>query len=322
MGSNPPSRGRFGPVSLSQVIDIAFVRFQAPDLMEMRGFLEDFGLRCYMINNRLYGSTSDGSPFAHSTRSGPPGFLGLGFRVGSMDELQRLAVADSVPVEELNTPGGGYRVRLTDPDGFEIDVVANVKWASPDELDADVPLNTAAQRRRFQAPVRVRQGPSHVRRLGHAVLSVSDFARSERWYKEHFGFITSDQIEAEPGVAIGAFLRCDRGDTPTDHHTLFLVQGPESPGFNHAAFEVGGLDDLMVGHAHLKAQNRDPAWGVGRHVLGSQIFDYWKDPWGHELEHWTDGDLLTAKDVPGVAGLDQLLGTQWGSPHPMTAAQK
>ena len=29
-------------------------------------------------------------------------------------------------------------------------------------------------------------------------------------------------------------------------------------------------------------------------MLGSQIFDYWRDPWGHTVEHWTDGDLLDA----------------------------
>ncbi len=33
-------------------------------------------------------------------------------------------------------------------------------------------------------------------------------------------------------------MRCDRGDTPTDHHTLFLLQGPDRQDFNHAAFEV------------------------------------------------------------------------------------
>lgn len=35
--------------------------------------------------------------------------------------------------------------------------------------------------------------------------------------------------------------------------------------------------------------------------MGSQIFDYWKDPFGNELEHWTDGDLFTAADPPRPA---------------------
>lgn len=135
-------------------------------------------------------------------------------------------------------------------------------------------------------------------------------------YKSLFGFITSDEIQVAPDVAMGAFLRCDRGDTPTDHHTLFLAQLPTGPGFNHAAFEVRDIEDLLAGHARLIAQNHTPAWGVGRHYLGSQVFDYWRDPWGHTLEHWTDGDMFTAADGSRIGTLDEVLGVQWGPPMP------
>ena len=158
--------------------------------------------------------------------------------------------------------------------------------------------------------------PATVVRLGHCVLGVSDFRASEAWYKARFGFITSDEIAVAPNFSIGAFMRCDRGDTPTDHHTLFLLQGPGGASFNHAAFEVVDLDDLMHGHDHLKAKGRDPDWGVGRHILGSQIFDYWRDPWGHTLEHWTDGDLFTAADGSNIADLPTLMGVQWGMKMP------
>ena len=113
-------------------------------------------------------------------------------------------------------------------------------------------------------------------------------------------------------------MRCDRGATPTDHHTLFLVQSPKGPGFNHAAFEVADFDDLMAGHQQLKDAGRHAEWGVGRHILGSQIFDYWRDPWGHTLEHWTDGDLFTAADGSNVASLTDLMGVQWGPAAPPT----
>ncbi len=176
--------------------------------------------------------------------------------------------------------------------------------------------NSLEQRSRLRTVKRTGQGPAHVARLGHAVLNVSDFRASEAWYKARFGLITSDEIAAAPGFSIGAFMRCDRGDQPTDHHTLFLLQNPKGPGFNHAAFEVRDLDDLMAGHDHLKAAQRTPAWGVGRHILGSQVFDYWRDPWGHILEHWTDGDLLTADDGSNIASLPDLIGVQWGVPTP------
>jgi catechol 2,3-dioxygenase-like lactoylglutathione lyase family enzyme len=173
------------------------------------------------------------------------------------------------------------------------------------------------ERKRLRSLVRLKHGPAHVFRLGHCVLKVSDFRRSERWYKDRFGFLTSDEIEAAPGLTLGAFLRCDRGDVPSDHHTVFLAQLPGKIEFLHAAFEVLDFDDLMLGHQHLKARKRTAAWGVGRHIMGSQIFDYWKDPWGHELEHWTDGDLLTANDPPQTMTVQDLLAVQWGTPHPM-----
>jgi hypothetical protein len=96
------------------------------------------------------------------------------------------------------------------------------------------------------------------------------------------------------------------------------MQGPKGPGFNHAAYEVADLDDLMRGHQRLKEAGRHAEWGVGRHILGSQVFDYWRDPWGHTLEHWTDGDLFTAADGSNIATVQDLLGVQWGPPPPPT----
>ena len=147
----------------------------------------------------------------------------------------------------------------------------------------------------------------------HAVVNVGDFRESEAWYKERFGLVTSDEIRLgdDETTAIGAFLRCDRGPVHVDHHTLFLV-GSGTPSFNHAAFEVRDHDDLMLGYSHLVAAGRDHQWGVGRHILGSQVFDYWNDPNGFTVEHWTDGDLFDAEHPPQVATLDELMGSQWG----------
>ena len=108
-----------------------------------------------------------------------------------------------------------------------------------------------------------------------------------------------------------AFMRCDRGDTHVDHHTL-VCAGTGEPGFNHAAFEVADVDDIMLGHQHLSGRGYEHAQGVGRHLLGSQIFDYWRDPWGNMVEHWTDGDLLNASTPPASHTIDAALSSQWG----------
>jgi catechol 2,3-dioxygenase-like lactoylglutathione lyase family enzyme len=303
----------------AKVTDIAYVRFSAPDLDLMERFLLEFGLRrAHRSDDNLYMRGVGEGAFLHATQRGDPAFVGVAFEAESEEAIATLAAAEGVAVEKLDGPGGGSVVRLRDPDGFGVELIAGRVPAEQITTRAPLPYNSAHQRSRVNVVKRVGEGPSHVRRIGHCVLNVRDFRRSEAWYKDRFGFITSDEIEMQPGAAIGAFLRCDRGDQPTDHHTIFLM-GTGHPAFNHAAFEVLDFDDLMRGNAHLAAAAREHDWGVGRHFLGSQIFDYWRDPWGHAIEHWTDGDLLDAAWGSRRVSMQELLGVQWGPsfPHPL-----
>jgi catechol 2,3-dioxygenase-like lactoylglutathione lyase family enzyme len=299
-----------------RVPDIAYVRFRAPDLDQMKVFLDEFGLETVSRTaTHLYARGAAPYPFAHVTVKGEPGFDGIGFYAETLDDLVALAKANACPVEDHNAPGGGKILRLTDPDGLAVEIVAG-----QDVPPARVPTrplvhNDAEAVTRKGTPLRVAPGPSQVKRLGHCVLNVTDFRKSEAWYKSQLGLVTSDEIELAPDAPLGAFLRCDRGAIHVDHHTLFLV-GTGTAGFNHAAFEVAHIDDLMVGHQHLIDHGRTHEWGIGRHILGSQIFDYWRDPWGHTVEHWTDGDLFNNETPPALRPLADLMGTQWGPPAP------
>lgn len=302
-----------------KIQDIAYVRFGAPDLDAMEAFLTEFGLvRAKRVNDRLYMRGLDQGPFLHVTHLGEPGFIAAGFQAASMEDLETLADEERVSIDWLDGPGGGSVVRLTDPSGFQIEVVAGRTPVSRIELAPPVPTNDAYATPRLNALKRVARGPSHVKRLGHCVLNLKNFRESEAWYKSRFGLITSDEINlGSPDQAFAAFLRCDRGSIPSDHHSLFLL-GTGRPSFNHAAYEVTDFDDLMLGHDWLKEKGRRHEWGVGRHVLGSQIFDYWRDPWGHTLEHWTDGDLLDAAWGSRTATIQEALRMQWGPPPPPT----
>lgn len=296
--------------------DIAYVRFNAPDLAEMETFLNDFGLvRVRGDANTLYMRGEGTEPFLHVTHKGEAGFAGLAFKAGSIADLEKLATAHGAKVEALDGPGGGKVVRLKDPDGFLVEAVAGREALAPIAVSAAQKINDVHAQPRRNEPKRVTAGASHIKRLGHCVLNVSNFRASEAWYKERFGFITSDEIKMSPEFSLGAFMRCDRGEKPADHHTLFLL-GTGSAKFNHAAFEVNDMDDLMSGHDVLKDKSYRHQWGVGRHILGSQIFDYWRDPWGHTLEHWTDGDLLTADWGSRDATPMDLMGVQWGMKMP------
>ena len=115
------------------------------------------------------------------------------------------------------------------------------------------------------------------------------------------------------GAVLGAYLF----ERPAD------VFGWSASSEHAAAWGDGGLESAAGwgGRRAEDAWEREAAWGVGRHIMGSQVFDYWKDPFGNELEHWTDGDLFTAADPPQKQPMSALLAVQWGSPHPMFAAK-
>ncbi len=58
-------------------------------------------------------------------------------------------------------------------------------------------------------------------------------------------------------------------------------------------------------------------WGVGRHVEGSQIFDYWFDNDGFVIEHYVDGDLVNEDwPVTYVTTRDANNGNNWGPQVP------
>jgi len=297
-----------------KVTDVAFVRLRAPDLEQAAGFTEAFGLvTAERSQDLLYSRGSDPAPWIHVFEQGDAGFAGVAFDAATADDLGAAAgLPGASAIEELDGPGGGQRVRFTDPDGFSVEVVHGRELATALPAPHAQPYNTGHERRRLNSLQRVEKGPARVKRLGHCVVRVSDFRTSSDWYRSRFGFIPSDEVYlGDPSNVITAFLRCDRGDLPVDHHT-FLCVGIGEPGFDHAAFEVEDIDAVMVGHEHLREAGLEHHAGIGRHVLGSQVFDYWRDPWGHVHEHFTDGDLLDAGVKTGRFDPATALGTQWG----------
>ena len=94
-------------MSILKIEDVAYVRFRAPDLAEMRAFLEDFGLAVVEATaTRLVGARRRApSPVAHVTERGEAGFAGVAFRAESLADLERLAAAEGAPCETLDLPG-------------------------------------------------------------------------------------------------------------------------------------------------------------------------------------------------------------------------
>lgn len=110
-----------------KVNDIAFVRFRVPDLDVMQVFLEEFGMHCAKrTDDTLYMRGTDDEGFVHVAHLGDEaGFIGLAFEANSEADLDELAAQHEFSdVAELDGPGGGRVVRSTDPNGFQVEVVA------------------------------------------------------------------------------------------------------------------------------------------------------------------------------------------------------
>jgi catechol 2,3-dioxygenase-like lactoylglutathione lyase family enzyme len=241
-------------------------------------------------------------------------FVGVGYCVRTRDELERLAGLDGASaIETGQHPGGGDVVTLRDPSGFVVEVVHGREMAAP--LPTRAPIEIDAGHTRVNRTQRPPVAPPQVVRLGHLVLEVADYQATSAWYTRHLGFLPSDVQVLPDGSPAVAFLRMDLGDTPTDHHTLALAQG-FAPKFSHAAFELVDADAVGMGQRVLRERGWTHAWGLGRHLLGSQIFDYWNDPWGDKHEHYCDGDRFTADQPMGVHAVSREAMSQWGPPMP------
>ena len=298
------------------VTDVVYVRYQAPDLDRMQEFLLDFGMQvAQRTANALYMRGYGSQPFIHATEHGADArALGFGFLARSEQDLQVIAAEFGVAVTESAEPGGGKRVSVRDPQGLRVDILHGMHAATPLPVRKPLKLNPSSERVRHGGTQRLSAGPSHVMRLGHLVHKVPDLAASFDFYTRHFGFRISDSYWAEqPQNVIAQFLHCGLGAAYTDHHTIALIADSRG-GFEHAAFEVIDWDDLALGNQHLATKPYKHSWGIGRHIEGSQIFDYWRDPFGNKIEHWTDGDLVNDEYIGGSKPLGPGALAQWGPP--------
>ena len=160
-------------------------------------------------------------------------------------------------------------------------------------------FDDAGRKPRLNGTHRPGAAPAQILRQGHFIFKVSDINRSIAWYQKALGLKLSDFVYAgEESNKLIAFLRCDRGAEHTDHHTVGLAQVPPGAplGVHHASCETLDLDSMGMGAEWLKEKGWDKqhVWGIGRHMLGSQVFDYWRDPFGNMVEHYADGDLFDA----------------------------
>ncbi len=293
---------------------LAYVRVTATDLNKAETFLEEFGLQvAARTEDAVYLRGTDPEPPCYVLSQGDGSVTAIAFEADSAADLEAIAqVEGASAIEDLDEPAGGQVVRLRDPQGMQVEIVHG--RTALDRLDpapAHV-FNMNGQREREGALPAIQRGPSRVRRIGHLVLESGNPGAVYEWYNRHLGLLTSDAVRLPDGEAQMVFSRLDRGQEYVDHHVVgFQFALDEGARVQHIAFEVGNLDDLMSGHEHLKRKRRKHVWGIGRHLLGGQIFDYWKSPFGVIHEHWTDTDLVNQDHQAQDCGLADV-NDYWG----------
>jgi len=306
------------PNPVVKVQELAWLEFTKPDLDRAELFGRAFGFTTAMRapdEVQLRGS-DPGAPCVLIRKGARSRFLGVAFRAADSADVLRLAEATGRTVTKLPESLGGASVDLVDPNGQRVRVVADTHELPALPGQAPLTFNFGHQAPRTNATQRPPRQPAAVQRLGHLVLQTTTYRQTLDWYLEHLGLIVSDFLyyrgQRERGPVM-SFIRCDRGGTPTDHHTLALVLGPANRHV-HSAYEVADLDALAAGGECLREQGYRRSWGIGRHIQGSQIFDYWRDPDGFLVEHYADGDLFDCTLEPGWAPMTASGLAQWGPP--------
>ncbi len=180
------------------------------------------------------------------------------------------------------TLGDGLWFR--DPDGLLVNVCVaeSAPWAGADEWR----INNPGHRNREGRPGHPRRdAPVRPRRLGHTLRFTPQMDTLLDFYIRIVGLKLSDRAQD-----VVAFMHTHGG---SDHHVLGLIKS-DRPGYHHASFEVGNIDEIGMGACRLIDKGYRNGWGFGRHVIGSNFFHYIRDPWGSLAEYFCDVDYIPA----------------------------
>ncbi len=310
-----PGRSR-NPVI--KVRDVAWLEFEKPDLDRAEAFAAAFGFTTALrtpTELQLRGS-DPGAPCVLLRKGAHTRFSGIAFTADDEVDVLRLAETTGTTARALPESIGGLGVDLVDPSGVPVRVVAGTCVLPQLTHQPTHAYNLGHDVTRVNATQRPPRVPATVQRLGHVVLQSNVYAAALNWYLDNLGMIVSDfqfyEGQRNRGPVM-SFIRCDRGDTPADHHTLAMALGPQNR-YLHSAYQVADLDALAAGGEHLKDLGYHRSWGIGRHIQGSQIFDYWRDPDGFLVEHFADGDMFDRSVEPGWAPFTASGLAQWGPP--------
>ena len=230
-------------------------------------------------------------------------------RIGCDDESDLHAAAerlDSLGVASTIRDG---RLRCAHPGhDWEVSIEPTAKSALSRQPQRK--MNAPGERCRTDVRAEVIIEPSHrpPRRLGHVVMGSPDPIGAAKFFYDGIGMRVSDVV-----AGIATFMRCS-----TDHHNLLIHPSPV-PYLNHYAFEFDDIDAVGAASTAYLADRteKDHVIGLGRHVVGANVFWYMIDPCGTMFEFFSDMDNITDDEAWKIGtdwAPDQF--ATWGPQHP------
>ena len=260
--------------------------FTVPDLAEAERFYTCFGLDVRRDGERLLLRTF-GHPhvWAHVLEGGERKrlqYVAYGIHAEDVETFaERIAAQGRAgePHPLAQEPG----LWLRDPDGLALQLVVAPK-VSPSAPSVPRPPVAVAPGQ-GQASPRSRLGTVRPRYLSHILQFTPDVLGMLAFCSSMLGLRLSDRS----GDVI-AFLHTPHG---SDHHLVAFAKS-DGPGLHHSSWDVPGLDEVGQGMDQMRSAGYGDGWGVGRHVLGSNYFNYVQDPWGSFCEYSAGIDHVPA----------------------------
>jgi catechol 2,3-dioxygenase-like lactoylglutathione lyase family enzyme len=311
-----------------KVRSLKYVIYGVSDVEKTKAYMVDFGLTHVPWPNdpnRAYMRGALGSPYIYiAEESKNPSMRVIGIELFDAQDLLLASRIDGAsPIRDLDRPGGGKCVEIVIPGGTKLELVHGIQETSEHEIRRPLLINEGLKKSRLNTPQRPERIPAQVLRLGHVAFCISDPVETRQWLERHLGMVLSDAmlVPGSKDEYIGFFMRWNHGAAPTDHHT-FLLAKAKTAHVHHCSFELQDIDAVYMGHEWMKFKEHRHHWGVGRHVLGSQVFDYWWDPDGFRVERYADGDLFdNTVRATTVQGTNEQLWT-WGPSVPESFFQE
>jgi catechol 2,3-dioxygenase-like lactoylglutathione lyase family enzyme len=246
-----------------------------PDLVDEAKFLTAFGLEVETQADQLLLRTAGSNHVWGQILVGEKkklAYVSMACYEGELEGIRQQVSAAGGAFEAQHPAGSAEGFWFRDPDGILFQVKVGAK-TQPDHKtpmpDLSIPSNVRGAPARSKAPL------ARPTRMSHMALFSSNVTRSLDFHIRALGVRLADRS--------GEIIAFTYGRHGSDHHLLAFLSGG-GPGLHHSSWDVPSVEDCGRANTQLRAAGYDRHWGPGRHVLGSNYFNYAKDKFGQWWE--------------------------------------